>query len=76
MLRFAGVTATDDSVAEVTVNLVDPVIVPTVALTVVVPAASVVAMPLLPEALLIVKTDGDDDPQVTWEVRFWVVLSE
>lgn len=76
ILGFAGVMAIETSVAEVTVKLVAPEISPIAALTVVVPTVSAVAMPSLPEALLMAKTAGDDEPQVAWEVRSWVVPSE
>ena len=48
----------------------------TVAVIVVVPAATGVALPLLPAVLLIVATDGTDELQVADVVRSCVVLSE
>jgi hypothetical protein len=48
----------------------------TVAVIVVVPAATGVALPLLPAALLIVATDGTDELQVADVVRSCIVLSE
>ena len=72
ILESVGVTAMEDSVADVTVRVVLPEILPEVAVTVVVPAATAVARP----ALLTVATDGFDEVQVTWEVRSWVDESE
>jgi hypothetical protein len=76
MLGFVGVTAMDASVAGVTVRVVDPVVLPDVAVIVVEPAATEVADPLEPAALLMVATAAADELQVTAVVRFWVVLSE
>ena len=66
----------DTSVAEVTVNVVDPDIPPDVALIVVDPAAAEVARPLEPAALLMAATPVADEFQVTAVVRSCVVLSE
>jgi len=71
-----GVTAIDASVAAVTVRVVEPDILPDVAVIVVEPAATEVANPLEPAALLMVATAAADEPQVTAVVRFCVVLSE
>jgi len=76
MLGLAGVTAMDTSVAEVTVSTVDPDIFPDVAVIVVEPAATEVASPLDPAALLMDATLPVDEFQVTAVVRFCVVLSE
>jgi hypothetical protein len=76
MLGLAGVTVMDTSVAEVTVNVVDPEMLPDVAVIDVEPAAAEVAMPLEPPALLMVATAADDEFQVTAVVRSCVVLSE
>jgi hypothetical protein len=59
------VTAMDTSVAGVTVSVVDPDILPDVAVIVVEPAVAEVASPLEPAALLIVATDAADELQVT-----------
>jgi len=56
-----GVTDIEDRVAEVTVRVVFPEILPKVAVMVVAPAAMAVARPLL----LTVATDGFDEFQVT-----------
>ncbi len=71
-----GVTAIDTRVAGVTVSVVDPDMLPDVAVTVVEPAATDVARPFEPVALLIVATPVLDELQVTVVVRFCVVLSE
>jgi hypothetical protein len=66
----------DTSVAELTVNVVDPVMPPDIAVIVVEPTAVGVASPLDPTALLIVATAAVNEFQVTDVVRFCVVLSE
>jgi len=66
----------DTSVAAVTVSVVDPDILPDVAVIVVEPAAAGVARPLEPAALLMVATPPVNEPQVTVVVRSCVVLSE
>jgi hypothetical protein len=76
MLGLVGVTVRDTSVAEVTVSVVAPDILPDVAVIVVEPAATDVAKPLEPTALLIAATPAVDELQVTAVVRFCVVLSE
>jgi hypothetical protein len=68
---FAGVTAIDDSVAAVTVNVVDPTTIPLVALIVDVPTFTAVAKP----AALIVAFAGVPDAHVTLLVRSCVELS-
>jgi hypothetical protein len=70
MLGFAGVTARDNRVAEFTVRVVLPEILPEVAVMVVVPIETAMAWPLLS----IVATDVSDELQVTCVV--WVVPSE
>src|SRR5208337_4916443 len=72
MLGLAGVTDMEDRVAEDTVRVVFPEILPEVAVMVVVPAARAVARPLL----LTVATDMLDELQVTCVVISWVVPSE
>jgi hypothetical protein len=76
MLGLIGVTAIDTSVAEVTVSVVNPDILPDVAVIVVEPAATDVAKPLELAALLMDATPAVDELQVTAVVRFCVVLSE
>ena len=76
MLGLVGVTAMDTSVAGVTVNVVDPDILPDVAVIVVEPAAAEVASPLEPAALLMAATTAADEFQVASVVRSCVVLSE
>jgi hypothetical protein len=76
MEGFFGVTEIDVSVTAVTVRAVDPDMPPDVAAIVVVPAATEVAKPLEPDALLMVATPALEELQVTAFVRFCVVLSE
>jgi hypothetical protein len=76
MLTLDGVTARDTSVAGVTVRAVEPETLPDVAVIVVDPAATEVARPLEPAALLIAATPVLDELQVTDAVRSCVVLSE
>lgn len=57
------------SAAAVTVNVVLPEISPDVAVIVVMPAATEVASPLKPAALLIVAVAGTEEVQVTDVVR-------
>jgi hypothetical protein len=71
-LGLDGVTAMDDRVAEFTVRIVFPEIVPEVAVMVVTPVARAVARPLL----LTVAIDVFDELQVTWVVISWLVPSE
>ena len=72
MLGFVGVTAIDTSVAGVTVRVVDPDMLPDVAVIVDVPAAAEVASP----ELFIVATSAFDECQVTNVVTSIVVPSE
>jgi hypothetical protein len=72
ILGVGGVRDMEDRVADVTVRVVLPEVLPELAVTVVVPKATAVARPLL----LTVATAGFDEFQVTWEVRSWVVPSE
>ncbi len=73
---LVGVTAMDLSVAELTIRVVEPEMLPEVAVMVAVPAATDVACPLEPAALLIVATDAADELQVTDVVMSCVLLSE
>jgi hypothetical protein len=68
---LAGVTAIDCRTAAVTVNTVDPTTAPDVALIVLVPVATPVARPLP----VIVATPDVAEAQVTWPVKFCVLLS-
>jgi hypothetical protein len=68
---FAGVTATDCSAAAVTVNTVEPLTAPNVALIVLVPTPTPVANP----PALIVATEVVADAHVTVLVMFCVLLS-
>jgi len=76
MLDAWGVTAIETRVAGVTVKLVDPDTVPSVALTVTDPMLSDVASPSYPDALLTAATVGSEELHTTLVVRFCVELSE
>jgi hypothetical protein len=76
MFGLVGVTLMERRNAGVTVRVVEPEMPPEVAVIVAVPAATVVALPLVPAVLLMVATDAADELQVTDAVRSWVVLSE
>ncbi len=65
-----GVTVMDTRVAGFTVSEVDPVMLPDAAVIVVVPAATEVARPLEPAALLTVATPVLDELQVAEAVKF------
>jgi len=58
----------------ITFREAEPLTVPPVAVSVVVPAARAFAMPALPAELLIVATEGFDELQMT-DCRVWVLLS-
>ena len=72
MVGLAGVTAMDWRVAAVTVRVVEPLTLPSVALIEDVPAPTAVANP----AVEMVATEVVAEAQVTWLVRFCVELSE
>jgi hypothetical protein len=76
IVKVAGVTSIDSSTTGVTVSVVDPEMLPDVALIVVEPTATVVASPLEPVRLLIVAILVFDEFHVTDEVRSCVVVSE
>ncbi len=76
MLGLVGEIARETSVAGVIVSVVDPDMLPNVAVIVVVPAAPETAKPLEPAALLMAATPAADVLQATAVVRFCVVLSE
>jgi len=69
--EFPGVTAMETRVAAVIVRVVDPLTVPKLAPTVVVPTPVPVARPLLE----IVATACNEELHVTVLVRFWVLPS-
>ena len=76
MLGSVGVIAKETSVARFTVSVVDADTLPDVAEIVAEPAATEVASPFDPAALLMAATPVDDELQVAEAVRSWVVLSE
>ena len=76
ILGLDGVTTRDTSVVGVTMKIVLPEMLPNVAVTVVDPAATDVANPFEPAALLIVAAERDEELQATDVVIFWVELSE
>jgi hypothetical protein len=75
-VALIGVTAREVSVAGVTVRVVDVETAPDVALMMVEPAATEIADPFDPAALLIVATVVFEELQVTEAVRSWVESSE
>jgi hypothetical protein len=76
MLGLVVVTAMDTSVAEVTIRVEEPEMLPEVAVIVAVPAATAVTFPLEPDVLLIVAAGVFDELHVTDDVIFCVLLSE
>jgi len=72
MEGLTGVTAMEDSVAAVTVSVVDPEIAPDAAVIVVEPVATGVASPFELPALLMLAMVVDDELHVTVVVRFCV----
>jgi len=72
MFASDGVTDMEDRIAEVTVRVVLPEMLPEVAVTMDIPTAAVVARPML----LTVATDVFDEVQVTCVVISWLVPSE
>ena len=76
MLGLVGFTDMETSVAEVTVSEFEPDMLPDTAVIVVEPAATEVANPLEPAALLMPATAASDELQVTVVVTSCVVLSE
>lgn len=69
---MAGATEMDDRVAELTVRVVFPEMLPKVTVMVVVPAETAVARPLI----LTVATDMLEEVQPTWVLISWLVPSE
>ena len=76
MLGLVGVTAMDVSVAAVTINVVEPETLPSVAVMAVLPTASGAARPLESAALLMVALLVLEELQVTDAVMSCVVPSE
>ena len=74
--KTGGSTAIEINIAGVTVKVVDPDLLPSVAVIVVDPTTTGVTNPFEPAALLMAATDADDEPQVTAVVRFCVEPSE
>jgi hypothetical protein len=70
--ELAGVTASEVSTAAVTVTAVEPDTPDRVAVIVGLPTPVPVTSPLL----LTVAMESDDELQVTWVVRSWVLPSE
>ena len=64
-----GVTSIDMSAGPLTVNVVDPLMLPAVAVIVVLPCATEVASPRVPGALLTVAVPGADVLHVTVSVK-------
>jgi hypothetical protein len=75
MLGVAGVTAIAVIVAEVTVRVVDPKIVPELAEIVVFPAATAFASPWVGTLALMVAAAVLEELHVTLPVRFWMLPS-
>ena len=69
MLGLVGVTAMDTSFAAVTVRVVEPDMLPLVAVMVALPVPTLVAKPSLPEALETAATEDFVDDQVAATVR-------
>ena len=65
ILGTAGITVIDTSAAGVTVSVVDPLMVPDVAVMVVCPSETLAACPTLGAVVLIVATLGTDEVQAT-----------
>ena len=73
---LVGLTEIDTRVALLTVKAVEALTVPDVAVIVLLPEVTAMAMPLEPAALLTVATERLDELQVTADVRLCDVLSE
>ena len=77
MAPLAGSTVIDWSVAEVTEIVAEPVIpLSDAVMFTLVPAATPEANPSVPAPLLMLATAESAEPQLTWVVMFWVVVSE
>jgi len=68
LVGFAGITEMDATVADV--NVVEPEMLPEVAIIVVEPAVTAVASPLVPWESPIVATPASDELHVTEAVKF------
>lgn len=75
MSGFAGVTVIDCKAAWVTVNVLLPTMLPSVACMIEVPGASAVARPCVPGELLMVATLVETELHVANDVRFLPLLS-
>jgi hypothetical protein len=73
MVGLPGVTTIDSTEVGVTVTPVAPVVVPDTAVTLHVPAATVVSKPFEPETSLMAATLGADEDHFEVAVMFWVV---
>ena len=73
---LAGVTEIETRTGVTTVRVVEPEMFPEVAVIVVIPAATAVAIPFDPAALLIVATEPAEELQITDAVMSFVVLFE
>jgi hypothetical protein len=76
IVGVTGAIAREVAVAEVTVNVVFPLIAPEVAVMVVVPGPAPRANPSVGAVLLIVATDESEEDQLTLAVMFCLLLSE
>jgi hypothetical protein len=75
MVGIAGVTVIESKAAGVTVNTVEPLIAPVLAVIVVCPVDTLAACPMLGPALLTVATAGAELLQETEPVRLRVLPS-
>ena len=75
MEGFVGVTTIDSSLAAVTLRVVEPVILPEVAVTVAVPRSLAIASPWDPPELEMLTASVLEEDQVTLLVRFCLLLS-
>ena len=77
ILGVGGVTAIETNGWGDTVKVTEAEVMPPIAaVMLLVPAATEVARPLEPTALLIAATEVVAEAQVTWVLKFWVELSE
>ena len=73
--ELSGDNAIEESATALTVSVVEPVTDPSVAVMVVCPLPTLVASPLVPEALLMVATAGELEDHATVVVMFCVLPS-
>ncbi len=71
-----GITVIEVRVAGVTVRVVEPEMLPDVAVIIVAPAATDLAFPFEPAVLLMVVTDSAEELHITDIVMSFVLLSE